>query len=238
MNDPLVRRHMPLATGVFDEAACASFVEGKERIWAERGYGPWALYVDGVFVGWGGLQPEGEDVDLGLVLHPRHWGKAHPIYELIIRKAFDEMGLESLTILLPPSRKRLSAIARLGFTPDGETEYAGHRFLRFRLHAPKYWVLFYQVVPDYANRRRPFRPEHLELARAAQASGELVLGGALADPVDQALLVFRSNRERVEEFVRKDPYVRNGLVTSWVIRPWTVVVGTALPAIRERATSG
>ena len=70
MNDPRVRRHLPLARGVFGPAECEQFVEMKERIWAEHGYGPWAFVIRGEFAGWGGLQPEGEDIDLGLVLRP------------------------------------------------------------------------------------------------------------------------------------------------------------------------
>ena len=88
-----------------------------------------------------------------------------------------------------------------------------------------YYVLVYDVVEDYVTKRSPFREEHLRLAREAQKRGDLILGGAFADPVDQALLVFRSeDRAAVEAFVRKDPYVNNGLVVKWRIRPWTVVI--------------
>ncbi|MGB7282206.1 MAG: YciI-like protein, partial [Candidatus Acidiferrum sp.] len=90
-----------------------------------------------------------------------------------------------------------------------------------------YFALFYrEVVPDFIARRGLYRDQHLGLAREAHARGELVLAGALADPPDGALLVFRGdNPALVEDFVRKDPYVLNGLVKSWEIRPWTVVVG-------------
>lgn len=89
-----------------------------------------------------------------------------------------------------------------------------------------YYVLFYEVVKDYIARRAAYREEHLRLAREAHARGELVLAGALADPADRALLVFRvADRKIVEAFVRKDPYVVNGLVARWEVRPWTVVVG-------------
>jgi uncharacterized protein YciI len=90
-----------------------------------------------------------------------------------------------------------------------------------------YYALFYrEVVPDFIARRGIYREEHLGLARAAHARGELVLAGALAEPPDGALLVFRSeNQAPVEDFVSKDPYVLNGLVKRWEIRPWTVVVG-------------
>jgi uncharacterized protein YciI len=86
----------------------------------------------------------------------------------------------------------------------------------------------YDVVDDYLERRPPLRDEHLALARAAQERGELYLAGALADPADGAVLVFRTEDPAVvEDFVRRDPYVRQGLVTAWRIRPWTVVIEPA-----------
>jgi uncharacterized protein len=88
-----------------------------------------------------------------------------------------------------------------------------------------YYLLIYHVVDDYAARRAPYREEHLRLGWEAQRRGDLILGGALADPADQALLVFRcADKAIIEEFVHQDPYVNNGLVTSWEIRPWTVVI--------------
>ena len=92
-----------------------------------------------------------------------------------------------------------------------------------------YYLLFYDYVPDVLTRRAPFREAHLALAREWVARGGLILGGALADPVDGGVLVFKvPDRTEVEDFVRKDPYVANGVVTAWRIRPWTVVVGAAM----------
>ena len=88
-----------------------------------------------------------------------------------------------------------------------------------------YHVLLYDLVDDYLERRQMFRGEHLALATAARERGELVLAGALADPADEAILVFHCDDPGiVEDFVRSDPYVREGLVTRWRVRPWTVVV--------------
>lgn len=90
----------------------------------------------------------------------------------------------------------------------------------------KYYALLYTLVDDYISRRAAHRREHLRLAEEAHARGELVLGGAFADPADRALLVFRArDRSVVEEFVGNDPYVAAGLVTRWEVRTWTVVVG-------------
>jgi len=89
-----------------------------------------------------------------------------------------------------------------------------------------HYLLFYDVGPDYVERRTRYRAEHLALGRAAVARGELVLGGALADPVDGAVLLFRGDSPAVAEaFAAADPYVRSGLVTRWRVRPWTTVVG-------------
>ena len=90
-----------------------------------------------------------------------------------------------------------------------------------------YFALFYDTVDDYGARRADFRSAHLDLAREAHARGELLLAGALADPVDRALLIFRApDRATVEAFAQRDPYVTNGLVKKWEVRAWTVVIGS------------
>jgi hypothetical protein len=90
----------------------------------------------------------------------------------------------------------------------------------------KYFALFYEVVADYITRRASFRDEHLRLAREAHARGELVMAGAMSDPADRALLIFRAlDASAAEDFARKDPYVVNGLVTRWEVRAWNVVIG-------------
>lgn len=89
-----------------------------------------------------------------------------------------------------------------------------------------HWILFYDVVEDYVEKRAQFREAHLRHARQAHERKQLVLGGALADPVDGAVLVFRGDSpEAAEIFARNDPYVLNGLVTAWRVRKWITVIG-------------
>ena len=91
-----------------------------------------------------------------------------------------------------------------------------------------YWLLFYDLVDDYLDRRPPLREEHLGLANAAHERGELVMAGALADPADGAVLLFKGEDASVaESFATNDPYVREGLVEDWRVRSWTVVIGNA-----------
>ena len=90
----------------------------------------------------------------------------------------------------------------------------------------KHFLLMYDVIADYVERRVPFRAEHIALARDAKARGELFLAGALANPVDGAVLIFKGETAAsAEAFALADPYVKHGLVTRWRIREWSTVVG-------------
>lgn len=126
-NDPRVRRHMPLADALWDEAGVRDWAKGKDAQWQENGYGPWGIRIDGTFVGWGGFQKEGDEADLGLVLLPAYWGFGAMIFRELVRRA-REMRLSNVTLMLPPSRVRMKGLARLGFTPAGECAYDGTGF--------------------------------------------------------------------------------------------------------------
>jgi uncharacterized protein YciI len=91
-----------------------------------------------------------------------------------------------------------------------------------------HYLLFYDAADDYAERRKPFREAHIAYARSAVSRGELVLAGALADPTDGAVLLFRADSPApAENFAKSDPYVVNGVITRWRVREWTTVVGPA-----------
>ncbi len=90
-----------------------------------------------------------------------------------------------------------------------------------------HYLLFYEVSDDYLARRGEFREAHLSAAWEANARGDLVLGGALTNPADSAILLFKGDSPKVaEDFANADPYVKNGLVKRWYVREWNTVVGT------------
>jgi hypothetical protein len=105
-----------------------------------------------------------------------------------------------------------------------------------------HFLLFYEVGDDYVSRRAEFRDEHLEKAWLATDRGELILGGALADPVDTAVLLFKGDSPEVaEKFAKADPYVTSGIVKRWYVRQWLTVAGSdAAAPLRPdgQATSG
>lgn len=89
-----------------------------------------------------------------------------------------------------------------------------------------YYILFYKTVDNYVERRAPYRDAHLAYANAAHERGELVMAGALDEPADSAVLVFKGEGpSAAEKFAQNDPYVKDGLITEWKVRPWTVVIG-------------
>jgi uncharacterized protein YciI len=90
----------------------------------------------------------------------------------------------------------------------------------------KHFLMFYELADDYLERRAQFRDAHLKKAWDSHSRGELILGGALADPVDSAVLLFAAaSRSVPEEFAEADPYVINGIVRRWYVREWTTVAG-------------
>lgn len=137
LNHPKVKKHMPLSVAHVGEKEYFDFIAAKEAIWAEKGFGPWAYLINGKFIGWAGLQPDGEDIEIAIVLDPLYWGQGQRIYQDLIRYAFSELNLSSVVIYLPPTRRHIRGLLKSGFIEDGEACFSGHRFIRYRLQAPK-----------------------------------------------------------------------------------------------------
>lgn len=133
MSDPKVAEHMPLLSFEWNAKVAAGFVAKKEDCWTRDGLGHWAFLVDGKYVGWGGFQKEGDEWDFGLVLRPDAFGLGRRITMKALEFAKDDERIPFVTFLLPPSRKNLSALRRLGAKQVDEIEYDGERFLKFRL---------------------------------------------------------------------------------------------------------
>jgi hypothetical protein len=90
-----------------------------------------------------------------------------------------------------------------------------------------YYILFYKTVENYTEKRIPYRDEHLAYARQAHEKGELIMAGALDNPADGAVLIFRCENEKTaEDFAKNDIYVRQGLIQQWQVRKWNPVIGT------------
>lgn len=136
MNNKTVQKHLPLLIDNFSQDDYFKFIKAKQQLWNNHGYGPWGFIINEEFAGWGGLQYEQGEADFALILHPSYWGWGKKIFSIIKDQAFNEIGLTSITALLPPQRPNIKALRRYGFQPDGQITIDNKKFLRFRLHAP------------------------------------------------------------------------------------------------------
>ena len=119
LNEPRNARHLPLSRGdTFTAETAAAWVASKDGQWDEHGYGPWAVLIDG---------------DFALVLRPSFWGHGETVVRQALARGFGELGLEQVLIALPYSRRPDRVVARYGFLPDGDVEYAGTCFRQYRL---------------------------------------------------------------------------------------------------------
>lgn len=134
MSNPRVADHMPLLTSEWNHDAVAKFVSEKEARWRHDGLGHWAILCNDAYVGWGGFQKEGDEWDYGLVLKPESFGLGPLITKKAIAFAMADKRIPFATFLLPPSRKHLRALDRLGATFLDEIEHDGAKFLKYRLN--------------------------------------------------------------------------------------------------------
>ncbi|SFI88972.1 GNAT family N-acetyltransferase [Celeribacter neptunius] len=133
MSEPFVARHMPLLKGRWTERTTRDWVAAKEAHWQARGLGHWGFLAEGSYVGWGGFEREGEDWDFGLVLTPAARGLGQKITAKALDFARNDPRIDSVTFLLPPTRRHFGALTRLGARRDGEATHGEETFLRFRL---------------------------------------------------------------------------------------------------------
>ena len=133
MSDPRVAEHMPLLNCDWDLAAVERFVADKEERWRRDGLGHWAILSKGEYVGWGGFQKEGDEWDYGLVLKPNAFGLGQRISSQAMAFARVDPRIPFVTFLLPPTRRNLGALDRLGAAYVGEIDYDGAVFRKYRL---------------------------------------------------------------------------------------------------------
>ncbi len=133
MSDPRVKAHMPLNTFEWGHDTVSRFVAAKEACWRRDGLGHWAIFCNRSYAGWGGFERDADTWDYGLVLTPKYFGLGMRITRKAIRFALDDERISTVTFLLPHSRKKRGALARLGASFVGDVEFNGARFLKFKL---------------------------------------------------------------------------------------------------------
>ena len=133
MSDPRMADHMPLLTFTWDQERAAEFVAAKQACWQRDGLGHWAFRCDGVYAGWGGFQKEQGEWDFGLVLKPDCFGLGLAIARAAIDFARADSRIPFITFLLPPSRRHLGALSRMGAMFVATVDYKGCLFRKYHL---------------------------------------------------------------------------------------------------------
>ncbi|KAJ3162025.1 hypothetical protein HDU86_005723 [Geranomyces michiganensis] len=75
------------------------------------------------------------------------------------------------------------------------------------------------------DRRLAARPAHLEGVKKLKAAQQILLGGAILSETDHKMigsvvLVDMPDKQAVEKWLQNDPYVKDGVWTSWEILPF------------------
>lgn len=147
LNEPRNSRHMPLASK-FTRDEAIQWVQHKNSQWDQHGYGPWAIFIDSCFAGWGGFQYEDAGADFALVLLPQYWGHGLEISVAALDRGFGELRLDEVVIALPFSRNPTEAVSRLGFAPDGEVTYGESSFRQYRLTREAWFAIRSQLQTE------------------------------------------------------------------------------------------
>ena len=100
----------------------AGQLERRLESWQERGLGSWLILIDGLPVGFVEVAPIGEgsgvdpdEIELGVVVHPEHWGKgiAAEAGLAVARDLFERVGCARVYAGVDPSNeKSLRVVAK------------------------------------------------------------------------------------------------------------------------------
>jgi hypothetical protein len=86
------------------------------------------------------------------------------------------------------------------------------------------YVLLYESAEDVMETAPLHYEAHSARIKEFAGRGTLVMVGPFGDPQAQGSMAIFTSREAAEEFVADDPFVVNGVVSSYEIRDWDEVL--------------
>lgn len=133
--DPVVTKHMPLAQSTYTDEWIRNWISSKESTWSDERLGPWSIWRGNEFAGWAGLEPESNDLSVGLVLHKRFWGNGQIVLNLVFAQWQKDINERRVTVEFPKSRQSELWASKLGLVPIDEIEIDGVAFVRYELRS-------------------------------------------------------------------------------------------------------
>jgi uncharacterized protein YciI len=85
-------------------------------------------------------------------------------------------------------------------------------------------LMTYRAVEDFLPLARAHLAGHRARLLEFHDRGVLLMAGPLGEPDNGDAISVFTTREAAEEFVAGDPFVVNGVVAEWSIRPWHEVL--------------
>ncbi|HXE44617.1 MAG TPA: YciI family protein [Conexibacter sp.] len=86
------------------------------------------------------------------------------------------------------------------------------------------YVLLYTSADGVAERAPAVFPRHRERYEEFHRRGLLLLVGPFEDAQEDGAMSVFTTREAAEEFAQGDPFVLEGVVSSWTVRGWREVL--------------
>jgi [ribosomal protein S5]-alanine N-acetyltransferase len=141
--DPAVMRYMHHGVPLTDAEADSALQSTVER-YDQLGFGDWAIVHRESLEILGesglGLLEGTNEVEIGWMLFPDHWGKgfAFEAASAVKQYATGTLGCDHLTALTRPQNVRSIALAlKLGLQQTGRVTHMGHDMLKFETHVPR-----------------------------------------------------------------------------------------------------
>ncbi|WP_429079615.1 GNAT family N-acetyltransferase [Aeromonas bivalvium] len=128
LNDETLRKHL-IDHPIFDAAGVRAWMEEKRRIDALPGCRVRAVLIDSALVGWCGLQPDEEGVEIAIVIARVGWGRGLAIFNEMMGWA-RTMGHQEVVFHLLGTRPLYQSLARRAARVKKAT-LSGHAFTTY-----------------------------------------------------------------------------------------------------------
>jgi uncharacterized protein len=89
----------------------------------------------------------------------------------------------------------------------------------------KYYMLYYKLVPDILEKRMPFKDEHMRILKELSSKGLVFVGAEVKEGFPAVFMFEGKNDEILHEWLRRDPYINNGLVMEHHFNQILLVAG-------------
>ena len=86
------------------------------------------------------------------------------------------------------------------------------------------YVMTYRAVEDFLPLAQQHAAAHVARLHEFHGRGVLLMVGTFEEPMNGESMGVFTTRQAAEEFVAGDPFVLNGVVASWTVRPWNEVL--------------